>query len=119
MAHRLSDVNAILGFWDGCYADATLGTRWPPKGSPREYRWICGCEGVSFDGVTVQMTPCFDHQDDLFPVQTDGVPEKTRQAMLGVLDRAAARKRGRRERDQGKSGAAPDAGLPDSGSVES
>lgn len=122
----LGEANASLGFWASCgFIDLDKGNVWP-----REYRWKCGCIGISPDGDGVRMVPC-DKHIDLFEVPDwvdvefvrrsalerkmigqasatfsppgDGIRPQDRRVLLDVFD-DRRRKRHERSRNKGQAG---------------
>ena len=78
---KVHEVNRKLGFWVSFgFIDLDKGNVWP-----REYRWKCGCIGVSGDGEQVKLLPCPDHVD-LCEVPEGWDVESMRRAALSRMD---------------------------------
>lgn len=76
----LQDINKQIGFWKTfVFIALTRGEIWP-----REYKWKCGCSGISYDGVEVDMVYCDDHMG--CDVQ-DGIFGDCRQALIDIFSR--------------------------------
>lgn len=78
---RIYEVNQKIGFWAGFgFIDLDKGNVWP-----REYRWKCGCIGVSGDGENVKLLPCPKHVE-LCQVPEGWDVDAMRQAALSRMD---------------------------------
>jgi len=122
---KLISVDEKIGFWSTCgFIDLDKGNVWP-----REYRWKCGCIGVSPDGDIVRMAPCDGHLEsfdlpdwvdaeqirraalqretigekrELHIPAGDGMRAYDRRVFLEVFNRRTNERRERRERSRDK-----------------